>query len=247
MISQCDIIRDLLPLYADDVLSTASRNAVEEHLRDCPACSEYLNQIRDSEQQTDLDREKALVIRHQARRFKRRSAAVGSVIATLFMVPILICLIVNLTTGRGLDWFYVVAAGMLVAASLIIVPLTVPEDRLFWTFCAFDLSLIILLAVCALYSHGRWFFTAASAAQFGLSTVFLPFLLRAKPLKRWVEGRNRTLLVIAMDTILFANMMNMISLHSKSFFTTVGMAVLCVAGFGLLIAGANREENEKHE
>lgn len=37
-----DIILDLLPLYHDHVCSAASRAAVEEHLKDCPACRKAL-------------------------------------------------------------------------------------------------------------------------------------------------------------------------------------------------------------
>lgn len=245
MSKECAIVRDILPLYADDVCSDASREIIETHLKECAECAEYLKQIRDSEAEESLSDEKALVIKNQAKRFKRRSATVGSVIATLFMIPILICLIVNLTSGRTLDWFFVVAAGMLVAASLIVVPLMVTEDKLFWTFCAFCVSLVILLGVCCLYTRGSWFFVAASASHFGLSVVFMPFVIRAKPLRRWVEGRNKALLVLAIDAILFANMMNMISLRSKGFFMTVAMAVLVVAALGFVAAGLYWKEKEK--
>ena len=232
----CEVVRDLLPLYADEVCSDVSRGMVDAHLRNCPDCSAYLKQIRASEAEERLSDEKTLVIRNQAKRFRRRSAAVGSVVSGLFMLPILICLVVNLTTGRTLDWFFVAAAGMLVAASLIVVPLSVPEDKLFWTLCAFTGSLIVLLAVCCLYTRGTWFFVAASASLFGLSVVFLPFAIRAKPVRGWVEGRNKALLVVAVDLILFANMMNMISLNMKSVFFTAAMAVLSIAAIGLIAA-----------
>lgn len=39
----CEIIRDLLPLYMDDVCSDDSRNLVEGHLADCEECSRELN------------------------------------------------------------------------------------------------------------------------------------------------------------------------------------------------------------
>ena len=236
MNKECDIVRDILPLYADDVCSPASREIVEAHLLQCPECAEYYKQIRTSEAEESLKEEKEAVVHNQARRFKRRSAEVGSVISALFMVPILICLIVNLYAGRTLDWFFVVAAGMLVAASVIVVPLAVPESKLFWTFCAFTASLVVLLGVCCLYTHGTWFFTAASASLFGLSVVFLPFVIRAKPLKKWVEGRNKALLVVAVDLILFGNMMNMISLNIKSFFLTAVMSVLVIAALVSLAA-----------
>ncbi len=230
MKKECEIVRDLLPLYVDDACSEASREIIDEHLKDCAGCAEYLEAIRASEAEGELKDEMAQVIRHQARRFKRRSAAAGSVVSSLFMVPIAICLIV--TSGLTLSWVWVVAAGMLVAASVILVPIMVKESKLFWTLCAFTASLVILLAVCALYTRGDWFFVAASASLFGLSVVFLPFAIRAKPLRPWVEGRNKAALVLAVDGILFANMLSMISLQQKGLGFAMLIVVLALAALG---------------
>lgn len=41
----CDLIKDLIPLYADDVCSTESRRAVDEHIAECVDCKEFLNSI----------------------------------------------------------------------------------------------------------------------------------------------------------------------------------------------------------
>ena len=38
----CEIVRDLLPLYADGLCSEESRRAVEEHLKSCEACRKLL-------------------------------------------------------------------------------------------------------------------------------------------------------------------------------------------------------------
>ena len=232
MNKECEIVRDLLPLYVDDACSEASREIIDEHLKDCAGCAEYLEAIRSSEAEGELKDEMAQVIQRQARRFRRRSAAAGSVMSSLFMVPIVICLIV--TSGLTLDWVWVVAAGMLVAASVIAVPIMVKESKLFWTLCAFTASLIVLLAVCALYTRGDWFFVAASASLFGLSVAFLPFAIRAKPLRPWVEGRNKAALVLAVDGILFANMLCMISLQQKGLGYAMLIVVLVLAALGLL-------------
>lgn len=37
----CEIIRDLLPLYQDDICSEKSRNAIEEHIKECESCRTY--------------------------------------------------------------------------------------------------------------------------------------------------------------------------------------------------------------
>ena len=243
MKTDCDVIRDLLPLYADDVCSGASRRIIEEHLPECPECAAVLDRLRTREIEDGLREEKDSVIEFQARRFRRRSATVGSVISCVFMVPVLVCLIVNLSTGAALNWFFVVLAGMAVAASLIIVPLMAAENKLFWTFCSFCVSLVVLLAVCAVYTGGSWFFIAASASLFGLSAVFLPFALRAEPARKLIGGFSRPVTVLAVDTILFANMMNMITMKSKGFLSTLFVALLCAAGAAALVfAVRNRKE-----
>ena len=235
MNTECSIIRDLLPLYADDVCSDASRQMIEKHLPECPDCAAELEKLRFHEIETSLKSEKTQIIEYQAKRFKRRSATVGSVIAGIFMIPILVCLIVNLASGTGLSWFFIVLGGLAVAASLIIVPLMVSEDKLFWTFCAFCASLVLLLAVCCLTSGGDWFFTAASGTLFGLALVFMPFVVRARPVRKLTGSFSRPLIVIATDVLLFANMMNMISLHGKSVPATVMMALACIVGIVLLV------------
>lgn len=44
----CDIIKDLLPLYCDGVCSDASKSAVEEHLEECCGCNEICKSFADS-------------------------------------------------------------------------------------------------------------------------------------------------------------------------------------------------------
>lgn len=41
----CEIVRDLLPLYAEHMASPASTALVEEHLAECPACRAELEQM----------------------------------------------------------------------------------------------------------------------------------------------------------------------------------------------------------
>ena len=45
---KCDVIRDLLPLYVDDVLSEESRKLVEEHLQECEDCREYCKDLKET-------------------------------------------------------------------------------------------------------------------------------------------------------------------------------------------------------
>ena len=207
----CDVIRDLLPLYQDGVCSDSSRHTVEEHLTECKACSDYLETLRSSgeiESTIDIEREDALS--SQAKFFKRRSAVLGTVFAGIFMLPVLICLIVGLAIG-GISWVMIVLAAMLIPASLVAVPLLVPENKALWTLGSFIVSLVLFLGVCSVISGGSWFFTAASASLFGLSAFFSPFAVKAKPIASRI-GSRKGLAVMTLDTVLYVLMMLCIGL-----------------------------------
>lgn len=45
----CNIIRDILPLYAEEMVSDDTKNMVEEHLTDCPDCTGRLERIRQAQ------------------------------------------------------------------------------------------------------------------------------------------------------------------------------------------------------
>ncbi len=231
----CDVVRDLLPLYADDACSGKSREMVEDHLQECQDCLELLHMLQEEEIENNLLDEKESVIQYALRSFRRRSAAVGSAVSGLFMIPILACLLINLISGPSVSWVYVVVAALCVAASLIAVPLLVPEDKLFWTFCAFCASLMLLLGVACLYSHGDWFWITSSAVLFGLSVIFLPFVIRARPIKKLIGNSNRLLIVLGLDAALFLNMLNMISTRGKITLNSILFTICVIAGIAVVV------------
>ena len=215
MKTDCDVIRDLLPLYTDEACSEKSRDLVNEHLQECPACQEVLRKLQETEIENDLRSEKNEVIEYGIRRFKRRSAAIGSAVSGSFMIPILICLYISFVFRTSLNWIFIVMAALCVAASLIVVPLTVPEDKFFWTFCAFCASLIMLFAVICLCTRGNWFWIASSATLFGLAVIFLPFLIKARPVQNLIGNSNKLLIVLGLDAALFVNMMTTITSYGR--------------------------------
>ena len=234
MSKECDIVRDLLPLYVDNVVSDTSREIIEEHLSDCDGCKEYLKKLRDEELESHLKAEKKAVIEYGTRQFRKRSALVGSAFSGLLLIPLTV--IISLVVAPGVGWYYVVLAALCVAASLVAVPLIVPEDKLFWTFCAFCASLMVLLGVICLYTRGDWFGIAASATLFGLSAVALPFLVKARPVKRLLGNANRTLIIIGVDCALLLNMLHMIAVHGRFSLISLLFTLGIFAGVGLVVA-----------
>ncbi len=215
----CDLISDLLPLYKDDICSESSRKIVEEHIAECPDCRKILNSLNDISIDEKIVREKEQVIDSQAKFFKRKSALAGSIIGLIFSIPILVCLIVNLATGAGLTWFFIVLGGILVAASLIIVPLMVPENKMFTTMTSFTAATILLLAVICIYTGGNWFFVAASSTLFGLTMLFAPFIAYRRPVTSYLKN-SKGLAIMCAYTATFVLMMLSIGLYvgMKNFF-----------------------------
>lgn len=231
----CEIVRDLLPLYADNACSGKSRDMVEEHLMECPDCRDLMDKLRETEIEEDLQSERESVIQYGIRRFRRRTAAVGSAVSGVLLVPILLCLVANLLTGPSLSWVSVVLAAVCVLASLVVVPIVVPEDKLFWTFCAFCASLLLLLGVACLYTRGDWFWIASSAVLFGLSAIFLPFVIRARPVQRLIGSSNRWIIVLGVDIALFINMLNMIETRGRLTLNSILFTLGVVAGIGVVV------------
>lgn len=231
----CDVIRDLLPLYTDEACSGKSRVLVEEHLQECPSCRDLLRTLKDTEIENDLHSEKESVLRYGEKQFKRRSATVGSVVSSVFMIPILVCLTINIAMGQAMGWVFIVLAALAVAASLILVPIIMPEDKLFWTFCAFCASLQLLLGVTCLYSHGNWFGIASSATLFGLAVIFLPFVVKARPVRKLIGDSNRLLIVLGTDAVLFINMMKIILSHGRITFRSIIFTLGIIAGIALVL------------
>lgn len=101
------------------------------------------------------------------------------------------------------------------AASLIVVPLMMPDNKLLWTLGAFTASLLLLLGVICIYTHGRWFFVASTSVLLGFSVCLLPPAVYTRPL-RVLLGRQKGLTVMAASTLFFWLMMLSIGLYVRS-------------------------------
>jgi len=100
----------------------------------------------------------------------------------LYGLTTLTCLICNLSIQHTLSWFWILLPAELLAASLTLLPTYAPDgNKGLWCLGGFIVSLLVLLAVCCIYTGGDWFFIAAAAILFGLGVIFLPTVLRCLP------------------------------------------------------------------
>lgn len=79
----CDIIRDLLPLYAEDLVSEDSRKLVDEHLCTCDPCTKQLGILKKAAQiPIEVDIKSLERVEHTIRR--RKIMTVATAIMTVF-------------------------------------------------------------------------------------------------------------------------------------------------------------------
>lgn len=90
----CDVIRDLLPLYAEDLASADSRALVEEHLKDCESCRAGAGKMK-APVPVEMDDDKAM---EKVRReiLRRRWLAVG---CAVLLVCAAVCCFLNWMTS----------------------------------------------------------------------------------------------------------------------------------------------------
>ena len=56
MNAECNVVRDLLPLYVEELVSEETAQFVNAHLKDCPACQAALAELKDGTQLTAVER-----------------------------------------------------------------------------------------------------------------------------------------------------------------------------------------------
>lgn len=96
MNTSCEIINDLLPLYVDDICSEESRALVDEHIKECPDCTEMLEDLRDEMKLpvSELDDAKPIkAIQRAWKKDKTRSFIRGISITVVIVAAVAVLLI----------------------------------------------------------------------------------------------------------------------------------------------------------
>lgn len=212
-INNCEIIQDLLPLYQDNICSGSSRKIIEKHLSECQNCTALRNKLQNNQIEEQLVQEKESVLKTHSKKERKKTFTIGIATAGVLMIPILVCLICNLAIGHGLDWFFIVLTALLLTASLTVVPLIVDENAALWTLSSFVISLLLLLMTICIYTRGNWFFLAAVPSIFGLSVLFMPYVIYHIPLPKALS-KSKGLLVMLWDTVWLYSVIIVCGLYS---------------------------------
>ena len=113
----CDIIRDLLPLYVEDMASTDSRALVYEHLQQCEDCANVLNGMK---KKTSVHLDTAAESLNKVKKIIRRRRLISVMAAVLTLLTLASFTITylfapfQLTMEQALDDFYIREDGAVV-------------------------------------------------------------------------------------------------------------------------------------
>lgn len=227
----CEIVQDILPLYVDEICSPSSREFIEEHIAECEKCSVTLDNLKRNTIDNSIINEKNTVLDKHFKKTRRTSFTVGIAAAMILMIPVLVTFIVNLATGHALTWFFIVLTSLFVVASVTVVPLVVVRNRFLYTSLGFVGTLLLLLATCCIYTHGRWFFIAATSVLLFFSTVFLPIIAKDYFSNEIFWKKHKGLLVFLSDTVLLYMLIVFVNVFNKNrntWFPSLAITTVCV-------------------
>lgn len=84
----CDIIKDLLPLYVEGIASEKSRKAVEEHLEECEGCKKIYQEMIKPKLQVHYDREPAESFRKYVKKEKRKLGIKTALVTAVIILAV---------------------------------------------------------------------------------------------------------------------------------------------------------------
>lgn len=102
----CDIIKDILPLYAEDMVSSATREMVDGHLCECDDCTKELGALKKAPKvpvEADVNSLKRVGVAIRRRRFLAAIAAVMTMVTVLVSVVIFLMTPYYLTAEEAIE------------------------------------------------------------------------------------------------------------------------------------------------
>ncbi len=101
----CEIIRDVLPLYAEDIASKDTRAMIEIHLESCSNCRKELEEMKNQTvENLPMDRDVRPLKRLKITLFKKKLQTIIITVMLTLLVTITAITIINLTTQDYLPY-----------------------------------------------------------------------------------------------------------------------------------------------
>lgn len=198
--NECDVVQDLLPLYYDNACTSASKKIVEQHLMTCEKCKKTYEALRNTTIDTVIKNEAEGILERHAKKERNMAYKAGIMIALILMVPVVVTLIVSMSSGGGLGVFAVLTASMLLVASLSVVPLLSTQRRMTKSILASVIALLLIFFFVDRMNGGGEFVLWTIPTIFGLSIVFFPLVIRNITLPPILSDK-KALITLTWDTL----------------------------------------------
>ena len=95
-----------------------------------------------------------------------------------YAVALIPCFICDLVINKTLSWFWIVLSSLLLSFTFTNLPKLIKKHKLILLPLSMYLALCILLAVCATYTKGDWFWISALSVLFVLTIIFTPIYIK---------------------------------------------------------------------
>lgn len=92
MKNECNVVKDLLPNYIENLLSEETRNYVEEHLKSCNNCKQIFRIMKDEKKEIDNNdkRDEQVELNH-LKKYKRKMSVIKIVLFIFLLLTLIIC------------------------------------------------------------------------------------------------------------------------------------------------------------
>lgn len=159
----CDTIRDLLPMYVDELTSEATNKLVKEHVKECKECNKILENMKQP-----IEVETAPEVKEFKQYLKKSRISIFYwIMGASAVIAMLTCFIVNLAVDGKLSWFFIVVMGIITGYFPIYTMLNAKKHRFVKGIAVANICVIFLLAVIQTVLYYRmeigelWFFSMA--------------------------------------------------------------------------------------
>ena len=134
--------------------------------------------------------DKANEERIQAKKWRTLSFTWSLFFYIAYVVALIPCFICNLAIDKGLTWFWIVLAALVLAFTFTNLPKLIKKHKFFLLPLCMFLALTLLLGVCCMYTKGDWFFVSTISVLLGLVIIFMPIYIAKCPLFAKIKKYN---------------------------------------------------------
>lgn len=118
----CNIIRDLLPSYLDDICTPDTRKAVDEHLSECSSCRDLAARMRETAFTSELMEAAEIDYMKKAKRHFIKKGSIGSILPAVFVLLGLFTSIHSYNSSAAAIHLYYLVLPCLLAATKALCP-----------------------------------------------------------------------------------------------------------------------------